>query len=62
MRRDSRLDLRTIAPRSSPEFAGDLDGVDTGRRPPSLLVAGAMNRAVMRAAERDGEFIAHFAA
>ena len=30
--------------------------------PPSLLVAGAMNRTVMRAAERDGELIAHFAA
>ena len=62
MRRDSRLDLRTIAPSSSPELTGDLDGVDAGRPPPSLLVAGAMNRAVVRTTERDRELIAHFAA
>ena len=54
--------LRIIEPGLSPELTGDLDGVDTGRLPPGLLIAGAMDRAVMRAAERDGEFIAHFAA
>ena len=54
--------LRIIEPGLSPELTGDLDGVDAGRRPPGLLVAGAMNRAVMRAAERDGEFIARLAA
>jgi hypothetical protein len=54
--------LRIIEPSLSPELTGDLDGVDAGRLPPRLLVAGAMDRAVMRAAERDGEFIAHFAA
>ena len=54
--------LRTIEPGLSPELTGDLDGVDAGRLPPGLLVAGPMDRAVMRAAERDGEFIAHFAA
>ena len=46
----------------SPELPGDLDGVDAGRLPPGLLVAGAMDRPVMRAAERDGEFVARFAA
>src|SRR5262249_6640568 len=45
----------------SPELTGDLNGVDAGGLPPRLLVAGAMDRPVMRAAERDGEFIAHFA-
>jgi len=54
--------LRITAPRLSPEVMSDLDGVDAGRLPPGLLVGGAMNRAVMRAAERDGELIAHFAA
>ena len=62
MRRESRPDLWTIAPRSSPELTSDLDGVDAGRPPPGLLVAGAMNRAVVRAAERHGKFVAHFAA
>jgi hypothetical protein len=45
-----------------PEPAGHLNGIDAGRLPPGLLVAGAMNRAVMRAAERYGEFIAHLSA
>jgi len=53
---------RIIEPGLSPELTGDLDGVDAGRFPPGLLVAGAMDGAVMRAAERDGEFVAHFAA
>jgi len=46
----------------SPELTGDLNGIDAGVLPPGLLVAGAMDRAVMRAAERDGEFVARFAA
>ena len=54
--------LRIIEPGLSPELTGDFDGVDPGRRPPGLLIAGAMDRAMMRAAERDGEFIADFAA
>ena len=54
--------VRIIEPGLPPELAGDLDRVDAGRRPPGLLIAGAMDRAMMRAAERDGEFIAHFAA
>jgi hypothetical protein len=54
--------LRTIEPGLSPELAGDLDGVDAGRLPPRLLVTDAVDRAVMRAAERDSEFVARFAA
>src|SRR5262249_36384275 len=46
----------------SPELTGDLNGVDAGGLPPRLLVAGAMDGPVMRAAERDGEFVARFAA
>src|SRR5499427_4809727 len=51
-----------IEPGLSPELTSDLNGVDAGRLPPGLLVAGAMDRPVMRAAERDGEFVARFAA
>src|SRR5262249_35369278 len=54
--------LRIIEPGLPPELPGDLNGVDAGRLPPGLLVAGAMDRPVMRAAERDGEFVARFAA
>ena len=54
--------VRIIEPGLLPELTGDLHGIDARRRPPGLLVAGAMNRAMMRAAERDGEFIAGFAA
>jgi hypothetical protein len=54
--------LRTIEPGLSPELTGDLNGVDAGRIPPGLLVAGAMGGAVMRAAEWDGELIADLAA
>jgi len=45
-----------------PEVAGDPNGIDADRLPPGLLVASAMDRAVMRAAERDGEFVARFTA
>jgi hypothetical protein len=45
-----------------PKLAGDLERVDASLLPPGLLVADAMNRAVMRAAQRDGEFIASLAA
>jgi hypothetical protein len=41
-----------------PKLTGDLDRVDAGLLPPSFLVAGAMNRTVMRAAQWDDEFIA----
>src|SRR5215831_18383368 len=54
--------LRIIEPGLPPELPGDLNGIDAGRLPPGLLVGGAMDRAVMRAAERDGEFVARFAA
>jgi hypothetical protein len=54
--------LRIIESGLSPELTGDLNGVDAGGLPPRLLVAGAMDRPVMRAAERHGEFVAGFAA
>src|SRR5262245_38116266 len=54
--------LRIIEPGLPPELTGDFDRVDPGRSPPGLLIAGAMYRAMMRAAERDGEFIAGLAA
>jgi hypothetical protein len=41
-----------------PQLTGDLNGIDAGRLPPSSLVAGAMDRAMMDTAERHGEFIA----
>jgi hypothetical protein len=45
-----------------PELTGGLDGIDVSVLPPGFFVAGAMHLAVMRAAERDGKFIACFAA
>jgi hypothetical protein len=51
-----------IEPGLSPEATSDFDGVDTSRLPPNLLVAGAMHRAMVGAAQRNGEFIAHLAA
>ena len=54
--------VRIIEPGLPPELTGDFDGIDPDRRPPGLLIAGAMERAMMRAAERDGEFIAGLAA
>ena len=54
--------VRIIEPGLPPELTGYFDGVDPGRRPPGLLIAGAMDRAMMRAAKRDGEFIAGLAA
>src|SRR6516165_4747274 len=54
--------LRIIESGLSPELTGDLNGVDAGRLPPGLLVAGAMDGAMMRATERDGEFVARSAA
>ena len=45
-----------------PQFTGDLVWIDAGHPPPRSLVAGAMDRAVMRAAQRDCEFIAGSAA
>ena len=44
--------LRIIEPGLPPELPGDLNGVDADRLPPGLLVAGAMDRPVMRAADR----------
>src|SRR5262245_12400281 len=54
--------LRIIEPGLSPELPGDLDGGDAGGLPPGLLVAGAMDGAMIGAAGRDGELVARFAA
>jgi hypothetical protein len=40
---------------------GDLERIDPGRFPPGRLVAGAVELAVVHAAERDDEFIARLA-
>jgi hypothetical protein len=62
LRRAVRLNPPLIDAGVFPQLTGDLDGVDAGLLPPGFFVAGAMHRAVMRAAKRDGEFIACFAA
>jgi hypothetical protein len=51
-----------VAAGLAPKPASDLDRVDAGRLPPCLLVAGAVHRPVVPAAERHREFIARFAA
>src|SRR5262245_60210299 len=45
-----------------PKPAGKLHGIDPGGLPPGAFVAWAMRGPVMRAAERDREFITRFAA
>ena len=63
MRRESRLTTCGLSRRVRPQSSrAILTGSMPAAAPPGLFVAGAMNRAVMRAAERDGELIAHFAA
>jgi hypothetical protein len=42
--------LRMVEPGLLPKLTGDLDGVDAGRHPPGLFVAGAMDGTVMRTA------------
>jgi hypothetical protein len=51
-----------VHPGEFPKLAGNLEGVNTGLLPPRFLVTGAMKRTMMRAAKRDGEFIACLAA
>jgi hypothetical protein len=45
-----------------PQLTRDFDWIDAGRLPPTALVAGAMDGAMMDTAERHGEFIAGLAA
>jgi len=45
-----------------PKLASDVDRVNAGLLPPGFLITGTVHGAVMRAAERDGKFIAGFAA
>src|SRR5262249_52820256 len=57
-----RLNPSFIETGMLPELTGDLDWIDASLLPPGVFVAGAMRGAVMRAAQRDGKFIAGFAA
>ena len=54
--------LSPIQPRLFPQPAGDFDRFDAGGLPPCALVTHPVNRAVMHAAERHRELIAHLAA
>jgi hypothetical protein len=45
-----------------PESARGFERVDTGGLPPCTLVAGAMDCALMGAAQRDSEFVARLVA
>ena len=53
--------IRTSFTRLFPELAGDLERIDAGRLPPGSLDTDAVDRAVMHAPERHGEFVAWFA-
>src|SRR5260370_12919632 len=48
--------------RMPPELARDLERGDTGNLPPCPVVRRAMHRAVVRATQRDSEFVAGLAA
>jgi hypothetical protein len=50
------------AKRLTPQVASDRDRVDTGILPPSLLVSGPVNLAMMRPAKGNRELITDFAA
>ena len=58
MRRGVGRNLSLVYAGVFPQFTGDLVWIDAGRPPPSSLVAGAMDRAMMDTAEGHGEFIA----
>ena len=55
----SSLEWVLILTRAAPQRASNANGVDASLVPPRALVAGAMNLAVVDAAERDHEFITH---
>src|SRR5262249_8399501 len=52
---------RNLRPGGVPELSGNFDRVDPSRFPPQRFVAGAVELAVMEAAERNGEFVAYLA-
>ena len=62
LRRAVGLDPPLIYAGVFPQLTGDLEWIDAGRLPPSSLVAGAMDRAMMDTAEGHGEFVAGLAA
>ena len=61
LRRRRGRSARLVHPGEFPKLASDLEGVDAGSLPPGLLVTGAVHRAVMGAAKRNGEFITRLA-
>jgi hypothetical protein len=52
---------RGLGPGCSIKLAGDREWVDPSRLPPQRLVAGAVELAVVQAAERNGELVADLA-
>src|SRR5262249_7703946 len=62
LRRGFGLNSSLIDAGMLPKLTSDLDWIDASLFPPCFFVNGAMHSAVMRAAERDGKFIACFAA
>jgi hypothetical protein len=44
-----------------PKLPGGADGIDCAFAPPGGFVAGSVHLAMMAAAQRDDEFVAHFA-
>jgi hypothetical protein len=62
LRRLVRPNPTLVHARMLPELARDLERVDTGSLPPCPFVRRAMHRAVVRATQRDSEFVAGLAA
>ena len=61
LRRRTGRNPSLVEARRLPELVSDLERIDTGRLPPSPLVASPVDLAVVHAAERDDEFIARLA-
>ena len=62
LRRRLGLNPCLVYPGAFPKLASDLDWIDASLLPPDFFVTSAMHRSVMGTAERNGEFIACFAA
>ena len=60
-RSERQRTLHSRHARPFPKSASDLDRVDTGLFPPGCLVTHAVHQAVMDAAQRDRELVAHLA-
>ena len=62
LRRGTGSNPSLVEARLLPELVSDLERIDAGRLPPGALVTGAVDLAVVHAAERDDEFVARLAA